>query len=129
MRAIKRYCSQNAFSLIEVILAIVILETIAVAMLGMVSFGNRAALINEENLKVVNLLQRKAEEIKCRDFDTDFSEIGFTYTGYTNYLFTVTQTVPWLGNAALKKIDVVVSWTNPLGVPKSEPMTFLMGDY
>lgn len=124
-----RLRSKRSFSLMEVILAIVVLETIAVAMMGMMTFGTRAGLIHEEMLTAINLLQWKVEEIKARPFNTNVSEMGSGYPSYDTYTFNVAQTISYTGNPYLKKIDVGLTWINPLGVSKTEAIWFLMADY
>ena len=112
--------NRRAFSLMEVILSIVILETIAVAMLGMVTFGTRAGLMHEEMLTAINLLQWKVEEIKSRPFNTSVTESGTWYPTFDTYTFNINQTMSYLGNPYLKKVEVFLTWVNPLGVSKTE---------
>jgi hypothetical protein len=112
----------------EVILSIVVLETIAVALLGMMTFGTRTGLIHEEMLTAINLLQWKVEEIKSRPYTTNVTELGSFYPGYNTYTFNVSQTTNYAGNPYLKKVDIFLTWVNPLGVSKRVGIWFLMAD-
>ena len=112
----------------EVILSIVVLETIVVAMLGMVTFGTRTGLMHEEMHTVINLLQWKVEEIKSRPFSVNVTELNTWYPTYDKYHFNVSQATNYTGNPYLKKIDVFVTWTNFFGVTKVEGVWFLMAD-
>ena len=119
---------KRGFSLMEVILSIVVLETIAVGMLGMMAFGTRAGLMHEETQTVINLLQWKVEEVKSRPYSVNVAEAGTWYPGYNRYSFTVNQTLNYASNPQLKRVQVSVTWSNFLGVIKVESVWFLVAN-
>ncbi len=119
---------KQGFTLIEVVASLVIVGIALVAILRMFSFGSRSNISNQDRVIACNLLQRKVEEIKCKDFSTDVTESGISYTNFSDYTLNVSQITPYNANSYLKRVDVDVNWANPLG-SQSETMSTLVADY
>jgi len=119
---------RKGFSLIEIVAAVVIVEVIAVSVIGLFSFVRKGNEIKRDRLNVALLMQRKVEEIKAEAFSRDVSEAASAFTNYPDYTFDVVQTVPYLGNSFLKKVDVTAFWTSPFGVSRQESLSFLVAD-
>ncbi len=115
--------------MIEVVAAIALLELVAVSILGLFAMGGRWTSTVEDRLVASNLLQMKMEEVKCKDFTTDVSENGSSYSGYSKYSLNVSQVSPYLGNPNLKRINVDISWMDPLEINQNETVATLVANY
>lgn len=127
-KRIKIINSSGAFSLIELLAAVVILGFMAVSIMHLYSFGSNMNFLTEENLVAANLIQYKAEEIKAQPFVKNVSITGQTISGFTKYRIDVTQTVPYSGNAFLKKIRIICTYSSAVGVTRQEKMDFLIAN-
>ena len=118
----------KAFTLLEVIAALAIISVSMLAVLQMLAFGSRCSTNSQRSLIAVNLLQKKMEEIKAKDFSADVSENGFAYSNYPAYLFDVTQATGYLGNPFLKRVDVKILWPTPFGADQEQTVSTLIAD-
>ncbi len=118
----------RAFSMIELVAAVVIVGVMAVSIMNLYSFGGRMNSLLQEDLIVANLLQYKIEEIQCQPFTKDVAVLGQVISPFMQYKIDVTQTTSYLGNVYLKKIHVVCIYPSAVGVTRQEQIDFLVAD-
>ena len=99
--------SHKAFSLLEVLLAIVLLGTGLAALLQIVNTGLFASSMNEDEIIASNLIQEKIETLKNTAYSGISDEAKAAVTGFPAFTRQVTIPPP---QASLKQISVTVYW-------------------
>lgn len=98
---------KKGFTLLEVLLAIIIITVGFTILLQAVSTGLFAGGDNENMLVAVNLAQEKMEELRNRDYSNVINETKNTVSGFSVFQReVVTSTI----QTGLKQISVNVYW-------------------
>ncbi len=118
----------QAFSMIELLSAVVIVGVMAVSILNLYSFSRKMNGLLEEGLVVANLLQYKAEEIRSQPFSKNVTVSNQILASFPNYSFTVTQTTNFLGNPYLKRVRIVCVFSSAAGGSRTEQMYLLVAN-
>lgn len=116
---------KKGFTLIEVVASLIIVGVALVAILGMFSISSRTSKLSEERVAAYNLLQRKMEEVKAKDFASIASAPNESYSGFSDYTLNTTVTNP---STYLKEVEVKIQWAVPLGGTNEETITTKMTD-
>lgn len=98
---------KKGFTLLEVILAIVLLGTGLAVLLQVVSTGLFAGGQNEDTIIAANLIQEKIEELRNATYSTIASEDKAAVSGFSAFNRKVDVTTPQTG---LKQVSVTVYW-------------------
>lgn len=103
------FCRKRAFTLLEIMIALIILTLGVVAAVGLFSSGMSSGIDAENTTIAMNLAQRKMERIRNTDFDTEIiSEAKAVVDGFPLFQREVMVTEPETG---LKEITVNVYWS------------------
>ncbi|MCX5713549.1 MAG: hypothetical protein NT033_01800 [Candidatus Omnitrophica bacterium] len=97
----------RAFTLLEVLLAVVLLTLGLVSIITSLNVGLFAGGVNEEELLAVNLLREKAEEVRNANYSSIASEVKATVTELFQFSREVIVTIP---QTNLKQVQVKVYW-------------------
>ena len=99
----------RGFTLLEILIALIILTVGIVAIVGLFSSG-LAGSVDVENMAIaMNLAQRRMEEINNLDFDTGIvSETKAVVSGFSNFQREVVVSEP---ETDLKQVTVNVYWS------------------
>lgn len=102
---------KDGFSLIEVLCSIVVVSVALVTTLGTFNMINQHYVLHQDRLMSSVLLQRKIEEIKCKNFDDVLTE-GYpvTYPGYEDYPLYVEVLDSFDSDPELKKVEAFIYW-------------------
>ena len=113
--------------MLEVVAAVAVVGVSMVACMSMFGSGVKNYKSLEERVIAANLLQRKVEEIKAKDYSTNFTANGAIYAGYSMYLFYISESVfdPLGEGLSLKRIDVTLRWYSFLGAQAEKKVCFL----
>ena len=117
---------RGGFTLVEVIASLVLASVTLVSILNLIMMNARLSHANMRRVKAYNLLQRKLEELKLEDFSTLANENNTNFTSDPGYSFDVVITPI---NAALKQLDVSISWNSLSSGNVSESITVLRAFY
>ena len=120
---------KDAFTIVEVLAAIVVVGLSLVAVMSMISMGHAQNQLDKERLIAADLLVRKMEEIKSIGFANAANQTNFTYSGYSNFPLDVTITANYSGNANLMKVDTTVRWMNIYNISESHQVSTLLANY
>jgi prepilin-type N-terminal cleavage/methylation domain-containing protein len=131
--------NQRAFTLAEVIIAVMVLGILITALYGAFSFGFTVVRVNQESVRADQILVEQLEQVRYYDwalvtnaafipsnFNVPFSTLGgtqgVTYSGSTSVSNApVTESY---GNT-LRQVTVSVSWVSS-GQPRTRSMTTLV---
>lgn len=118
----------DGFTLVEVIIAMVVL------LIGLLALLNTAAVVIQNNLvniirdEAVNVAEATMSDIRNTPFDSIASAPATNITRYFRGIqvnFSVTTTVNSVGTGDTKSVQVVVSWTYK-GVPYQHSISTLI---
>ncbi len=98
---------KKGFTLLEVILAIILLGTGFAVLLQVVSTGVFTGGQNEDTIIAANLIQEKIEELRNATYSTIASEDKAAVSGFSAFNRKVDVTTPQTG---LKQVSVTVYW-------------------
>ena len=99
--------TNKGFTLLEIMLAILLLGTGLAVLLQVVSAGLFAGGVNENEIIAANLAQEKIEELRNASYAGIADEIKAVVTGFPAFQRSVSVTTP---QAGLKQVSVTVYW-------------------
>ena len=100
---------KSGFTLLEVLVAVILLAAGFIAILEATSTGFFSAAENENDLVATNLAQEKIEEERNRSFANVINEVKAPVSGFTAFQREVQVTTP---QANLKQVTVIVYWNS-----------------
>jgi prepilin-type N-terminal cleavage/methylation domain-containing protein len=103
---------RKGFSIVEVMVALVILGFIASGMLAVFWQGEQLRKRTRENSIAYNLIREKLEEKSSFISWPPVNEVRAAVTGFSGYERQVAVTNPYLGNTDLALLQVTVWWNN-----------------
>ena len=104
---IKNRNREGGFSLLEVLLAILLLGTGLAVLLQVISTGLFAGSVNENEIIATSLVQEKIEELRNASFASIISEAKAAVSGFSSFSRKVDVTTP---QTNLDQITVTVYW-------------------
>lgn len=99
--------SRKGFSILEVLLAILLLGTGFAILLQILNMGLFATSVDENEIIALNLLQEKVEALRNTAYSSISDESKAAVTGFPAFSRQVAVTIPQSG---LKQISVTVYW-------------------
>lgn len=103
------------FSLVELLLAILLLVTGIASSTFILSRGMFASADVEDTAQALSLAEEKMENLRGAAFGSIFSEVKGTLSGWTGFSREVTVTQPADTNSDLKQVVVTVYWNTTDG--------------
>lgn len=101
--------SRKAFSLLEILIAIMIFTVGTISIMGLFNMGLFGDLDAENTSTALALTQRRLEEIRNLDFDTEIvNEAKAAVTGFPGFQREVIVTQP---QTDFKQVTVTTYWT------------------
>lgn len=104
---VKTHNRSSGFTLLEVLLAIVLISGGFVALLEALSTGLFAGTENENDLVAINLAQERIDEIRNRSYANIINEAKAVVSGFSAFQRQVVVTTP---QTSLKQVNVTVYW-------------------
>jgi prepilin-type N-terminal cleavage/methylation domain-containing protein len=113
------------FTLLEVMLAVLILGTALVALTRMLILGRLSADADAKRIVALSILRHEADLVHARGYSGVATEAPATVASQSGYERSITVTDAGSG---LKLVTVTVAWDSPTGKAVSESVQFLVGD-
>ena len=113
------------FTLLEVMLAVLVLGTSLVALTRMLILGRLSSDADAKRVVALSILRCEADLVHARGYDSLASEPHSAVPDNPGYARSITVTDAGSG---LKRVTVTVSWVSPTSKNVSESVQFLVGD-
>ena len=113
------------FTLLEVMLAVLVLGTSLVALTRMLILGRLSADADAKRVVALSILRYQAELVRARGYESLASEPARPMADNPGYSRSLTVADV---SAGLKLVTVTVSWVSPTGKSVSECVHSLVGD-
>ena len=113
------------FTLLEVMMAVLVLGTALVALVRMLALGRLSEEADAKRVVALSILRHEAELVRARGYDSVATEATTPVAGAPGY--SRSMTAVYVGGG-LKWVTVTVYWTSPTGTSVSESVQLLMGD-
>ncbi|MFA6217746.1 MAG: prepilin-type N-terminal cleavage/methylation domain-containing protein [Candidatus Omnitrophota bacterium] len=113
---------KNGFTLLEVLIATLLLTVGVLSIVGAFSSGIFTSGDFESVELALNLAQEKMEDIKNKTYANVASEVKSAVSGFSAFQRQVAVTVP---QTNLKQVDVTVSWDTKGGQTNVSVMTLV----
>jgi prepilin-type N-terminal cleavage/methylation domain-containing protein len=113
------------FTLLEVMMAVLVLGTALVALVKMLTLGRLSAEADAMRAVAHNILRREAELVQAQGYASVTDQAAAVIAGEPDYTRSVA--VASAGDG-LKRVTLTVSWDSPTGVNVSESLEFLVAD-
>lgn len=98
---------QKGFTILEVLLAVVLITTGFAVLLNFASIGLFSGGENENELTGISLAQDKIEELRNKSYANVVNEVKAAVSGFTGFQREVVVTIP---QTNLKQININVYW-------------------
>lgn len=113
---------KNGFTLLEVLLATLLVVGGFIFLLQAMAVGLFAGGDNEGQLIALNLSQEKLEELRNKSYASVINETEAAVTGFPSFEREVIVTVPQIG---LKEVNVSTSWRTKASTLSVNLVTYL----
>lgn len=114
---------KHGFTLLEILITAIIFTTAVVVIAGLFGTGLVSSLDSENTTIAINLAQKRMEEIRNLDFDTEIvSEAKADVDGFAGFRREVVVSEP---QADLKQVTVTVYWSYKSGEISESLVTYI----
>lgn len=112
---LKRFLSPTGFTVLEAMVALVILSLALLALLRVLPVGIKGSKLAEETTIATMLAQKKIEEKRAGTWPPTGGSGNFVSENYPNFEYDLVVSDPGISN--LRTVDVSIYWPAPLGDP------------
>ena len=117
--------SRAGFTLLEVMMAVLVLGTALVALVRMLSLGRMSAEADGKRVVALSILRNEAALVRARGYQNLTSLAAAPVESDTDYSRSIAVTNAGSG---LKEVTVTVSWESPTGRTASESIQIVVAD-
>jgi prepilin-type N-terminal cleavage/methylation domain-containing protein len=116
---------RRGFTLLEVMMAVVVLGTALVALTRMLALGRLAADTDAKRMVALRILRRETELVRAAGYQRVATQVAAAVPDEPGCSRAVAVASAGTG---LKRVTVTVTWTSPTGATASESLEFMVAD-